>query len=70
MDYKSEWALQQAKSNIESNYPLVGISERLEETFLLMEKLFPQFYKGLPEFVASLQPRGDSETRTTLMTQL
>ena len=58
MDYKSEWALQQAKTTIETNYPLVGIAERFEETLLLMERIFPQFYHGLPKFVESLKPGG------------
>ena len=59
MDYKSEWALQKAKTVIEMNYPLVGLSERTEETLLLMEAVFPQFYKGLPDYVATLRSSGE-----------
>ena len=58
MDYKSKWALQKAKTVIETNFPLVGITERIKKTILLMEAVFPQFYTGLSTFEASLKLGG------------
>ena len=43
---------------IETNFPLVGITERINETILLMEAVFPQFYTGLSTFEASLKLGG------------
>ena len=60
MDYKSQWALQQAKTVIETNYLLVGITERMTETLMLLEAVFPQFYLGLPDFVSELEASGES----------
>ena len=58
MDYKFKWALQKAKTVIETNFPLVGITERIKKTILLMEAVFPQFYTGLSTFEASLKLGG------------
>ena len=60
MDYRSDWALQRAKAVIESEYAMVGISERLNETLQLMEKVLPQFYLGLPTFAASHKESSES----------
>jgi len=43
----SNYALTKAKSNLESHFPLVGLTEDLKLTLLMAEILIPQFFKGV-----------------------
>jgi dermatan/chondrotin sulfate uronyl 2-O-sulfotransferase UST len=43
----SKWALNKAKENIENWFPVVGILEDLETTFVILENKLPQFFQGL-----------------------
>ena len=44
---KNEWALENAKANIEKWYPVIGTLEDLETTFFVLENKLPQFFKGI-----------------------
>lgn len=45
----SEWALQQAKTNLAKEYFLVGITEQMEEFITLLEISLPRFFHGALE---------------------
>ena len=44
---KHDWALENAKLNIEKWYPVIGTLEDLETTFFVLENKLPQFFKGI-----------------------
>ena len=44
---KNEWALENAKANIEKWYPVIGTLEDLETTFFVLENKLPRFFKGI-----------------------
>ena len=44
---KNKWALDKAKSNIEKWYPVVGVLEDLQTTFLVLENRIPKFFHGI-----------------------
>ena len=51
MQYDSKKAATEAKMNIEKYYKLVGLTERLDDTWKLMEKEYPDaYFKGFYEF--------------------
>ncbi|KAJ8917617.1 hypothetical protein NQ315_000100 [Exocentrus adspersus] len=45
----NEWALQNAKSNVERYYPVVGVLEELNTTLEILEDKIPYFFKGAQE---------------------
>ncbi|XP_022094824.1 uronyl 2-sulfotransferase-like [Acanthaster planci] len=42
----SQWALDEAKLNVEKHFVVVGILEDLESSFRVLEKALPQFFTG------------------------
>lgn len=40
------WALQMAKFNIESEYSVVGVLEKMDQTLSAVEQLVPRFFSG------------------------
>nr|XP_032829074.1 heparan sulfate 2-O-sulfotransferase 1-like [Petromyzon marinus]XP_032829075.1 heparan sulfate 2-O-sulfotransferase 1-like [Petromyzon marinus] len=42
----NRWALEQAKTNLLSEYLLVGVTEELEDFIMLLEAALPRFFKG------------------------
>ena len=48
-EFNSARALQQAKSNVEHFYAVVGVLEELDKTYAVMEQLLPTFFRGLRE---------------------
>ena len=56
MRHDSKQAVAEAKRNIEKYYNLVGLMERLEDTWKLLEKEYPDVYfKGFYAFAAANQ---------------
>ncbi|XP_070576835.1 uronyl 2-sulfotransferase-like [Ptychodera flava] len=43
----SRWALEKAKQNVVEKFAFVGILEDFNSTLIVLEKMFPQFFKGL-----------------------
>uniref|UniRef100_A0A914GZ60 Uncharacterized protein n=1 Tax=Globodera rostochiensis TaxID=31243 RepID=A0A914GZ60_GLORO len=50
----NEQAFQSAKRNLVERYLLVGLTERMEETVLLLEQLLPAFFRGAADHFRSL----------------
>lgn len=51
LDFRSRRALNLAKANIEAYFPLVGMLERLDETYALMEKVLDnRIFQGWYQF--------------------
>ena len=46
----SHGALQKAKENVETFYPLVGIVEQMSDTMNMLEYVYPKFFRGLGKF--------------------
>ena len=44
--FDSLFALQRAKRNVESFYPVVGILEKMEDTLEVMEAVLPTIFVG------------------------
>ena len=44
---QNEWALENAKMNIEKWFPVIGVLEDLQTTFFVLENKIPQFFKGI-----------------------
>jgi len=44
-----EWALQQAKTNIQSSYQVIGILEHMNVTLTVLQELLPQFFAGVSQ---------------------
>ena len=49
MRLNDEWALQQAKINIESSYKVIGILEHMEITLSVLEHRLPEFFAGVSQ---------------------
>ena len=47
-------ALEQAKRNLIDHYLLVGVTERMEQMIVLLEKLLPQFFYGASQHFCTL----------------
>ncbi|KAI1290245.1 Heparan sulfate 2-O-sulfotransferase 1 [Halotydeus destructor] len=45
----SEWALEEAKRNLVSNYLVVGLTERLQDFVALLEVTLPRYFEGSME---------------------
>ncbi|XP_018497330.1 uronyl 2-sulfotransferase [Galendromus occidentalis] len=56
MVVNDEWALEQAKKNIERYYDVVGLVEMLAETIAVLEKRLPQFFSGASEILTRIGP--------------
>ncbi|XP_030766972.1 uronyl 2-sulfotransferase-like [Sitophilus oryzae] len=46
MIINSDWALKQAKENVNRFYPVVGVLEQFDNTLKVLEHKLPQFFKG------------------------
>ncbi len=44
--FNSAEVLQRAKANVEKFYPVVGVLERLNQSFTVMEHTMPHIFKG------------------------
>ena len=55
-----EWALEQAKQNIERYYEVVGLVEMLAETIAVLEKRLPKFFSGASDVLTRI---GEVQTR-------
>lgn len=55
-----DWALRQAKQNIEHFYEVVGLVEMLAETIAVLEKRLPKFFSGASEILTQI---GEVQTR-------
>eukprot|EP00736_Rhodelphis_marinus_P005153 Rmarinus@m.15593 len=67
----SREGLERAKNNIKSHYVFVGITERLDMSFYVLENLLPSFFKGTTHKYAASQgpifnPSKYTKTRETL----
>lgn len=49
-----DWALEQAKQNIERYYEVVGLVEMLAETVAVLEKRLPQFFLGASKILTQI----------------
>ena len=47
-------ALSSAKSNVETHFPVVGVLEEMEDTFAVLEKKLPKFFKGVKQVYEDL----------------
>lgn len=43
----NKWAFEQAKSNVEKYYPVVGVLEEVNTTLEVFESKLPYFFKGI-----------------------
>lgn len=46
----NEWALEEAKRNLRTQYLLVGVTEELTEFIEVLEMVFPRFFKGAYDY--------------------
>ena len=62
---KHDWALENAKLNIEKWYPVIGTLEDLETTFFVLENKLPQFFKGISKiYFEELKGKGKIQNFT------
>lgn len=62
----SEWALQEAKHNLASNYLLVGLTEQMEDFVVVLEAVLPRMFRGM---VDNIRTGTKSHIRKTLNKQ-
>lgn len=48
----SDESLAEAKRNVEKYYVVVGLTEKLKEYFVVLEKLLPRYFKGVTQAYA------------------
>ena len=60
-DTPGDMLLQQSWENIESSY-FVGLTEDMNGTAVVLERLFPLFFKGMAAMTAEMAPRKVSQT--------
>ncbi|KAL1132820.1 hypothetical protein AAG570_010772 [Ranatra chinensis] len=53
MMLNDEWALMQAKYNVEKYYPVVGVLEEMNATLSVLENKIPLFFRGIKEMYFS-----------------
>ena len=51
--HNSEWALKRAIENIEAHFPVVGILERFDDTFIAMEHYMPYVFRNVGKLYTS-----------------
>ncbi|XP_063699535.1 heparin sulfate O-sulfotransferase [Culicoides brevitarsis] len=62
----SEWALQQAKSNLVREYFLVGVTEQMDEFISMLELSLPRFFKGATDHFATSAKSHLRKTKTKI----
>ncbi|XP_071444380.1 heparan sulfate 2-O-sulfotransferase 1-like [Hetaerina americana] len=58
MALNDQWALEEAKSNVDRFYPVVGVLEEINATLTILERKLPRFFLGVREmyFTELLEP--------------
>ncbi|XP_046400293.1 uronyl 2-sulfotransferase-like [Ischnura elegans] len=58
MALNDQWALEEAKSNVDRFYPVVGVLEEINATLSVLERKLPRFFSGVQEmyFTELLEP--------------
>ncbi|XP_058788564.1 heparan sulfate 2-O-sulfotransferase 1-like [Phymastichus coffea] len=53
----NDWALEQAKANVLSWYPVVGVLDCMDHTVKVLEKSFPYFFEGASYLYDKIKPQ-------------